>query len=43
MKDMDPAFVALHKKITERNAQILYRGTTVKSYNDPTALPDRAS
>lgn len=42
-KDMDPAFVALHKKITERNAQILYRGTTVKSYNDPNALPDRAA
>ena len=42
MKDMDPAFVALHKQITERNAQILYRGTTVKSYNDPNALPDRA-
>ena len=42
-KDMDPAFVALHKEITERNAQILYRGTTVKSYNDPNALPDRAA
>ena len=40
--DMDPAFVALHKQITERNAQILYRGTPVKSYNDPNALPDRA-
>jgi non-haem Fe2+, alpha-ketoglutarate-dependent halogenase len=41
--DMDPAFVALHRQITERNAQILYRGTTVKSYNDPKALPDRAA
>jgi chlorinating enzyme len=41
--DMEPAFVALHKRITERNAQILYRGTAVKSYNDPTALPDRAA
>jgi hypothetical protein len=41
--DMDPAFVQLHKDITERNAQILYRGTTVKSYNDPAALPDRAA
>jgi len=40
--DMDPAFVALHKKIAERNAQILYRGTEVKSYNDPKALRDRA-
>jgi ectoine hydroxylase-related dioxygenase (phytanoyl-CoA dioxygenase family) len=42
-RDMDPAFVALHKRITERNAQILYRGTQVKSYNDPKALPDRAA
>jgi chlorinating enzyme len=41
--DMDPAFVALHRQITERNAQILYRGTAVKSYNDPKALPDRAA
>ena len=41
--DMDAAFVTLHKQITERNAQILYRGTTVKSYNDPNALPDRAA
>jgi non-heme Fe2+,alpha-ketoglutarate-dependent halogenase len=40
--DMDPAFVALHKRIAERNAQILYRGTEVKSYNDPKALRDRA-
>jgi chlorinating enzyme len=41
--DMDPAFVALHKQITERNARILYRGTAVTSYNDPQALPDRAA
>ena len=41
--DMDPAFVALHKEVTERNANILYRGTQVKSYNDPEALPERAS
>ena len=41
--DMDPAFVALHKEIAERNARILYRGTQVKSYNDPKALPDRAA
>ena len=40
---MDPSFVALHRQITERNAQILYRGTAVKSYNDPKALPDRAA
>lgn len=37
--DMDPAFVDLHKKITERNAKILYRGTGVKSFNDPTLSP----
>jgi ectoine hydroxylase-related dioxygenase (phytanoyl-CoA dioxygenase family) len=30
--DMDPAFVALHRQITERNAQILYRGTTRTSF-----------
>ena len=39
-RDMDPAFVKLHKEIAERNAQILYRGTQVKSYNDPKALHD---
>ena len=42
MRDMDPPFVALHKEIAERNARILYRGTGVRSYNDPLALPDRA-
>jgi non-haem Fe2+, alpha-ketoglutarate-dependent halogenase len=42
-RDMDPEFVALHKRIAERNAQILYRGTGVTSYNDPKALPDRAA
>src|SRR4051812_27307139 len=41
--DMEPAFVKLHKEIAERNAKILYRGTAVKSYNDPKALPDRAA
>ena len=30
--------LALHKKIAERNAQILYRGTEVKSYNEPAAI-----
>ena len=39
--DMDPNFVALHKRIAERNAQILYRGTAVKSYNEPAAQADR--
>src|SRR5215212_3331822 len=42
-RDMDPDFVKLHKEIAERNAKILYRGTAVKSYNDPAALPDRAA
>jgi len=37
-RDLDPELVALHKQITERNAQILYRGTDVKSYNDPRAV-----
>lgn len=41
MRDMDPDFVALHKRIAERNARILYRGTGVESYNDPRALPAR--
>ena len=43
-RDMDPEFVALHKAIAERNAQILYRGTDVKSYDDPKAIRgDRAA
>jgi chlorinating enzyme len=42
-QDMDPEFVALHKRITERNARILYRGTDIKSYNDPKSLPTRAT
>ena len=39
-RDMDPAFLELHRKIAERSAQILYRGTEVKSYDDRKALPD---
>ena len=39
-RDMDPAFLELHRQITDRNARILYRGTAVKSYDDPKALPD---
>jgi hypothetical protein len=39
-RDMDPAFLELHRKIADRNAQILYRGTEVKSYDDRKALPD---
>ncbi|HEV2548027.1 MAG TPA: phytanoyl-CoA dioxygenase family protein [Stellaceae bacterium] len=33
--DLDPAMMELHKRIAERNAHILYRGTGVESYNDP--------
>jgi len=36
--ELDPAAVALHKRITERQAQILYRGTKVDSYNAPEAI-----
>jgi non-heme Fe2+,alpha-ketoglutarate-dependent halogenase len=36
--DMDPALLALHRRITERNAKILYRGTAVASFNDRLAL-----
>ncbi len=42
-RDMDPEFVALHRRIAERNARILYRGTGVQSYNDPRALPSRVA
>jgi non-heme Fe2+,alpha-ketoglutarate-dependent halogenase len=42
-RDMDPEFVALHAAIAERNAQILYRGTKVRTYDDPAALPERNS
>jgi non-heme Fe2+,alpha-ketoglutarate-dependent halogenase len=37
-QELAPEFVALHKKIAERNAQILYRGTDIKSYNEPAAV-----
>jgi chlorinating enzyme len=36
-REMQPELVALHRQITERNAQILYRGTEIKSYDDPAA------
>jgi ectoine hydroxylase-related dioxygenase (phytanoyl-CoA dioxygenase family) len=36
-REMEPELVALHREITERNAQILYLGTQIKSYDDPTA------
>jgi hypothetical protein len=35
--------VRLHKEIAERNAAILYRGTDVKSYNDPRAVRQEAA
>ena len=40
-RDLDPALLALHKRITEQSARILYRGTEVGSYNDPRALAER--
>jgi len=36
--EMAPEMVALHKRIAERSAQILYRGTGVASFNDPAAI-----
>ncbi|MFI5358314.1 MAG: phytanoyl-CoA dioxygenase family protein [Opitutales bacterium] len=34
-RDLDPEFIALHQRITEHNAKILYRGTQVQSFNAP--------
>ncbi len=36
-RDLDPEFVALHKEITDRNANILYKGTAVNSFDEPRA------
>ena len=36
--EMTPAMMALHSRIAERNARILYRGTGVGSFNDPEAI-----
>jgi Phytanoyl-CoA dioxygenase (PhyH) len=36
--EMTPAMVALHKRIAERNAKILYRGTAIERFNDPAAI-----
>ncbi|MGC2414479.1 MAG: phytanoyl-CoA dioxygenase family protein [Stellaceae bacterium] len=36
--EMAPEMMALHKRIAERSAQILYRGTGVASFNDPQAI-----
>jgi hypothetical protein len=38
---MDDEAVALHHRVTERNAQILYRGTAVKSHDDKGAVGRR--
>ncbi len=35
--DMQPEMLKLHKETTARNAKVLYRGTQVQSYEDPTA------
>jgi hypothetical protein len=35
---MTAAMLALHTRIAERNAKILYRGTAVESFNDPAAI-----
>ena len=40
-RDLDPEFVALHKRITDRNAKILYAGTGVENYNEKRALAER--
>jgi non-haem Fe2+, alpha-ketoglutarate-dependent halogenase len=42
-RDMEPEFVQLHREIAERSAAILYRGTGVKSYNDPAAVRGRVA
>jgi len=36
-EEMQPDMVQLHKDLAERSAQILYRGTAIKSYEDPAA------
>src|ERR1700726_2070777 len=41
IRDLDPEFLDLHRRITERNAKILYRGTNIASYNEPKALAER--
>ena len=40
-RDLDREFLDLHRRITERNAQILYLGTDIASYNEPKALAER--
>jgi len=38
LSEMAPEMTALHQRIAERSAQILYRGTAVASFNDPAAI-----
>jgi hypothetical protein len=35
---MDENMLVLHRRLTERAAQILYKGTGVDNFNDPRAL-----
>jgi non-heme Fe2+,alpha-ketoglutarate-dependent halogenase len=37
-RDMQEDMLALHRRLTERAAQILYRGTGVENFNDPRAV-----
>ena len=37
-RDMQDDMLALHRRLTERAAQILYKGTEVDSFNDPRAV-----
>jgi ectoine hydroxylase-related dioxygenase (phytanoyl-CoA dioxygenase family) len=36
--DMQEDMLALHRRLTERAAQILYKGTEVDNFNDPRAV-----
>jgi non-heme Fe2+,alpha-ketoglutarate-dependent halogenase len=37
-RDMQEDMLALHRRLTERAAQILYKGTEVETFNDPRAV-----
>ncbi len=34
-RDLDPVFIRMHQAIADRNAKILYKGTAVKGFDDP--------
>jgi phytanoyl-CoA dioxygenase PhyH len=38
LRDMQDDMLALHRRLTERAAQILYKGTGVDNFNDPRAV-----